>query len=480
MEEILKEIGLSVLIEKFKEERIDEKIALSLTDSELIRLGVDTIGDRARFRELCKVSTTSGDDSDKRATTSTCASGSGATAETTSGLNQDLRRERALLFNPRSRSRSRTTGNKKKEGKKRTWTANFVCLSDRLTNKVPSSAEKQVLQKAGLGSKKIKFDVDDDEKIVIEKITCAELDDKTGDVCGFPKLKNGGGFEFMHCVANCRTLSVIECASSVKELKANIGGQSKIYLRPIQRNLSTTPIIAETTSQVTEKCHGCGQEVLVRNLRRHVWLCSGRLLSRSDSDGDTDTEERQPPLISVHTEATPESRNGVQGENAEQVETPAVIVIDPPVNSSNDEQAPEHVPSPPENADSICSQAIDHCIANEISEPVEILRYFQQVFVTGRQLDITNPTLPTNGATNYILVDRGNILQTAFDEVRELEDLRMTLQVQFYEECADDYGGPRKEFFRLVMNAIKEKYFDKGIREHLADDYETVGILMGE
>lgn len=131
MEEILKEIGLSVLIEKFKEERIDEKIALSLTDSELIRLGVDTIGDRARFRELCKVSTTSGDDSDKRATTSTCASGSGATAETTSGLNQDLRRERALLFNPRSRSRSRTTGNKKKEGKKRTWTAIlFVCPID--------------------------------------------------------------------------------------------------------------------------------------------------------------------------------------------------------------------------------------------------------------------------------------------------------------------------------------------------------------
>lgn len=89
-------------------------------------------------------------------------------------------------------------------------------MSDRLTNKVPSStAEKQVLQKAGLGSKKIKFDVDDNETTVIEKLTCSDADDN-GDVCGFPKLKDGGGFEMMHCVANCRTLSVLECAWSVK------------------------------------------------------------------------------------------------------------------------------------------------------------------------------------------------------------------------------------------------------------------------
>ena len=41
-------------------------------------------------------------------------------------------------------------------------------------------------------------------------------------------------------------------------------------------------------------------------------------------------------------------------------------------------------------------------------------------------------------------------------------------------------GALIRNFFRLVMLSIKKKYFDKGIREHLADDYETVGILMGE
>lgn len=47
-------------------------------------------------------------------------------------------------------------------------------------------------------------------------------------------------------------------------------------------------------------------------------------------------------------------------------------------------------------------------------------------------------------------------------------------------QCASDQGGPRKEFFRLVLSAVKEKYFDKGLREHLAQDYVTVGKIMGK
>ena len=50
MERILKDLGLSALIQKFKEERIDEKVALSLSGSELIRLGVATIRDRVQVK----------------------------------------------------------------------------------------------------------------------------------------------------------------------------------------------------------------------------------------------------------------------------------------------------------------------------------------------------------------------------------------------------------------------------------------------
>ena len=31
----------------------------------------------------------------------------------------------------------------------------------------------------------------------------------------------------------------------------------------------------------------------------------------------------------------------------------------------------------------------------------------------------------------------------------------------------------------LVLNAIKDKYFDKGLRDHLSEDYEPVGMIMG-
>ena len=47
-------------------------------------------------------------------------------------------------------------------------------------------------------------------------------------------------------------------------------------------------------------------------------------------------------------------------------------------------------------------------------------------------------------------------------------------------QIAVDIGGPRKEFFRLILNEIKEKYFDKGLREHLESDNVLVGKVMGE
>ena len=74
-----------------------------------------------------------------------------------------------------------------KQGKKRTWTAQFVCLADRLTYEVPIAAEKQILFRTGLSLKKIKFDIDDDEEAVIKKITSAEND--SNEITGFPKLR---------------------------------------------------------------------------------------------------------------------------------------------------------------------------------------------------------------------------------------------------------------------------------------------------
>ncbi|KAH3887066.1 hypothetical protein DPMN_011079 [Dreissena polymorpha] len=82
--------------------------------------------------------------------------------------------------------------------------------------------------------------------------------------------------------------------------------------------------------------------------------------------------------------------------------------------------------------------------------------------------------------TNFIIVDRVNILQTSFEELSDktTEELGKTLEVQFYTEAAEDYGGPRKEFFRIILRATKEKLFDSGLRELLQDDYRMVGIVF--
>lgn len=55
--------------------------------------------------------------------------------------------------------------------------------------------------------------------------------------------------------------------------------------------------------------------------------------------------------------------------------------------------------------------------------------------VTGRALDIEDTTQNDNGPANFIVVDRSNLLTTAFDEIKTLENLRLTPEVAFYEDC---------------------------------------------
>ena len=168
---ILEKIGIPTVFEVFKKEKIDLKVAVSLSDNELIRLGITTIGDRVRFRDMCQ-----------KEINTECASTSSAANQSSSRDSQN-QRERAHLFNIRSSSSARGSRSgtvRKKEGRKRTWTGNFLCLADRNAARVPSANEKQILQKAGLGIKKITFQYDDDEKAVVDKITSAENVGDTG------------------------------------------------------------------------------------------------------------------------------------------------------------------------------------------------------------------------------------------------------------------------------------------------------------
>ena len=160
------------------------------------------------------------------------------------------RQERLAIFNPRRHNsrtqaravaRSTTSGASRRVPKRHPWTPTFFCLADTTATKTPSATEKQILFKAGLGLKKIKLDLEDDEQMVTEKIM-SEMQDSTGNAMGFPQLKTCGGFEMMRCASNCRDLTIINCSWNAKDLRSSLGGgQGKVYLRPIQRSLLATP-----------------------------------------------------------------------------------------------------------------------------------------------------------------------------------------------------------------------------------------------
>ena len=69
-----------------------------------------------------------------------------------------------------------------------------MCLSDRISNKIPNPTQKKVLQKAWFGLTKIAFDLGEIEKEIYVKLTSSELDEDQNTI-GFPQLKNCGGIE---------------------------------------------------------------------------------------------------------------------------------------------------------------------------------------------------------------------------------------------------------------------------------------------
>ena len=204
MESILEELGLGVLKENFQAERVDPEVVACMSDGNLASLGVSTIGERIRLREICAKSLRKGEDDghDER-----------------KNDRERVREEQTYLFQP-NRSSCTGRGKKKKSAcrqSQRQWSFQFVCLADKYSFKTPYSLEKQILYKAGLGLKKIKLDPDDDEGTVKEKIT-SDGKDSDGNPLGFPALRSCGGFELMQSSPNCRDLRRIDCCWSAKDL----------------------------------------------------------------------------------------------------------------------------------------------------------------------------------------------------------------------------------------------------------------------
>ena len=235
--EILAKLGLSLVTKTFQDEKVDIKVAISASDEDLIRLGVRTIGGRIRLKEACR-----------RVYTANSSLRPLNISQETSTIRPGLEE---ISFSPlfgrnngnrqkerRSRS-SGAAGSSNRRAADRTWKGQFMYLSDIHAEKLAIPTEKVVLQKAGLGFKKIKFDLETDEVSVYNQLTSSSSCNSQPDelTSGYSQLQNCGGFELMKCMPNCKVLESLQCQTSAKNLKA-VAGQGKIYIRPIQRSLT--------------------------------------------------------------------------------------------------------------------------------------------------------------------------------------------------------------------------------------------------
>ena len=119
--------------------------------------------------------------------------------------------------------------------KRNQWTHKFCCLAEKDACRIPSVEDKLKLRAAGLGEREITLDRGWSASLLHEKLSET-----------YPKLRDGGGYEFLRTDGRSTTrLVVIPCSKtegySVQYLKDNLN-QATAYIRPLQNDLSFTPL----------------------------------------------------------------------------------------------------------------------------------------------------------------------------------------------------------------------------------------------
>lgn len=108
-----------------------------------------------------------------------------------------------------------------------------VCLAYRNQDRSPTTNfDKDELFQAGLGEKEIIFPSLDIDAAVFKELLLE----------AFPKLKDGGGYQLLKGLPNSRNLEVLSLAVHTSPSLLKRVGNSRTYIRPIQKDLDLTPI----------------------------------------------------------------------------------------------------------------------------------------------------------------------------------------------------------------------------------------------
>ena len=203
----------------------------------------------------------------------------------------------------------------------------------------------------------------------------------------------------------------------------------------------------DTTSTLKEKCKKCGDSIPIKDLRSHISKCGRdhedtivfeKLLDQPvfPSSAAVPTTNASTLQASTHAstqiisvENTPLLEQSVQFSKSTDLPTEPLATAHTDAHQAIDEEMNET------NIDSRIMKVVREIEKKGIQQnPVECLRYLQNKLISDRALEIVDLTVENTGLTNFILVDRSNLLQTGLDELRSLEDIFLTLEVQFYDE----------------------------------------------
>ena len=90
------------------------------------------------------------------------------------------------------------------------------------------------------------------EKIIdIPDIDCSSAEFHHQIIQVFPKLKDAGGFELMRCMYNSKLLEPLSpTVTTSPRLLRSVTGKSRIFIRPIQKNLELDATDVDTLPKV--------------------------------------------------------------------------------------------------------------------------------------------------------------------------------------------------------------------------------------
>ncbi|XP_030227057.1 uncharacterized protein LOC115554440 [Gadus morhua] len=140
----------------------------------------------------------------------------------------------------------------------------------------------------------------------------------------FPKLQEGGGFEFLKIAGSTRSrnLALLQCPSTGYTLAylkdpASMIGQATIFIRPLQQDLPFDCESSSSASGPVIPCITCQKEVPFSEMKLHRLSCNGTPMQESEKEqegGQSDSE-----TVSDSVPVRP-------GTSAESAEVPAVMV----------------------------------------------------------------------------------------------------------------------------------------------------------